>query len=270
VQLKRLRVNAPRRALFLGALALAAGSLAAADALGAPAPSREMTFIEQENGLALVLQVEPAARDAGSFVFRVPGRGLYEGSVGAAMRVHSSRSITIDFEGAALLRPRVNPEEPAAAQRPRSATIRLQAQVDPVRREAQATLREGDLSFHLNTHRGPSGVVPRQTLEAFETALLASDWSALHALANRDLRAAYTPAAFAAQSEAEAARVGRIVGLRRLSVSDPQSNDAGARWVVVGYAVQVRSPGGALSESLYDAFFIPELREWKLWYTAAR
>jgi hypothetical protein len=34
--------------------------------------------------------------------------------------------------------------------------------------------------------------------------------------------------------------------------------------------VRTRAPSGVMTETLYDAFFITELTDWKLWYTVAR
>jgi len=269
MQLSGMRPTFSRIAILV-ALALVTIGLAARDVSAAPTPSREMTFIEQETGLALILQVEPFARNPGAFVFRVPGRGLYEGSVGTAMRVVSPQSIVIDFTGPAVLRPPVDPGQPVAAQRAVPVTVRLQAQVDPSHREAEAKLRDGESSFQLNTHRRAGQGIPADTLRAFETALVASDWTSLYALSNRDLRSAYTAQTFASQAEAEALRVGRVLSVGRLSVSDVLSDDSGARWVVVGYSVRTRAPSGVITETRYDAFFIAELRDWKVWYTVAR
>jgi len=183
------------------------------------------------------------------------------------MRARSPRSVTIDYEGPAMLLSRAAPQDDA--REPIQVTVRLLAQVDPQGREAEVTLRHEGSQFHLNTRRGGSGGVPLATLDAFETAMLESDWATLHGLMNRDVRSAYTVSEFAAQGMAEEARVGRVAGIRRLSVSRPDSNDDGAEFVVVSYDVDMRSPSGVVGTTRYDASFIAE-PEWRIWYTAAR
>lgn len=248
-------------------VSLAAVIVLASYASGAPNAPREMTFIDRASGHAFVLQVEPGAPEAGSFTFRAPGTGLYQGTVGSAMRARSPRSITIDYEGPAMLVPRATPEDDGGE--PVQVTVRLLAQVDPQERQAEVTLRHDGSKFHLNTRRNASGGVPLATLEGFETAMLASDWATLYGLMNRDVRSAYTVEEFAAQGTAEEARVGHVVGIRRLSVSRPDSNDDGAVFVVVSYDVDRRSPSGLASTTRYDAYFIAE-PDWRIWYTAAR
>ena len=253
------------------ALALAIAGLAGAQLVrGAPAPSREMTFIDHDRGYALVLQVEPAATDAGAFVFRVPGRGLYRGTVGAAMRVLSPTSVVVRYEGPALLGPHTGYGESGSPQpAPRTVQIRLQAQVNPTQRTAEATLTEGAERFHLVARTVSKGDLA-QTLRTFEAATLAADWATLYGLMNRDIRAAYTPAAFADQGARQVALAGRVVGLRRGTVGEVQTTDGGVSSVSVAYTVEVRAPGGTLTSTGYDALFIPEGAAWKVWLTGPR
>lgn len=261
-----------KRLLLLTVLVVAAAaSPFALAAAGAPAPSRLMTFIDLDSGLALRLQVEPGARDAGAFVLRVPGRGLYEGTLGSDMRVHAPTSITLDYEGPASLGAHVTAERSDGPATPAPVVIGLRGQIDPAARTAQVTLTDRGERFHLNTRNDHGRAALRAALERFEAALVAADWSALYALMNRGIRAAYTEATFAQQGAAEVARVGPVVAVRRGAVGREQRDDDGAVFVVVRYEVDHRAPSGAtVSTTPYLAYFIPEGGSWRLWYSEER
>lgn len=256
-------------AATLGALG-AATLLLAPVARGAPAPSRLMTFIDYRSGLALTLQVQPAVPDAGTFRFRVPGRGLYTGSVGAAMQVRSPRAVIVHFEGEALLRPLASLAEPSAAAAPPVAVhIELQAEIDPARRRAQATLREDRLHFHLEApHADPEEA--RKVIAAFEQATRAEDWATLYPLLNSDLRRAFDPASFAAHMQSEIARAGRVLSLRRLALSELQLQDDGAAFVVASYQAELAVPSDGRATRSYDVYFVRQVDGWKLWFSRER
>lgn len=103
----------------------------------------------------------------------------------------------------------------------------------PSARTAQVTLTDRGERFHLFTRNDHGRAALRAALERFEAALVARDRSALYALMNRGIRAAYTEATFARQGAAEAARVSPIVAVRRGAVA-------------------------SLSTTPYLAYFIPE------------
>lgn len=252
-------------AVATAALAVASGAVSRAAAV----PSREMTFIDRDSGFALTLQVEPAARDAGAFVFRVPGVGLYEGRAGAAMRALSPTSVVVDFTGPAVIAPRTSFDGTDAPSPARATTVTLHAQVDPAHRTAEATLTDGAGRYHLVVRGVDKGALAT-TLKTFETAAVAGDFVALYGLMNLDVRASFDASSFAAQGAAQVAKVGGIAALRRLSVGDVQTTDSGASYVLVSYSADVRGPTGALTTTTYDVYFIPELSAWRIWYTAAR
>jgi hypothetical protein len=227
-----------------------------------------VTFIDQGSGVAMTIQIEPTARDAGAFWFRVPGMGIYEGNAGSGMSAHSPRSVTVKFDGTADLIERADPNtEPSA---PAPVTVRLLAQIDPVAREAEATLFHDGTQFHLNTRTNDRTGVPLETLAALEAAIVASDWAAVHPLMNSDIQSAYSVAEFAAHGAAEEARAGHIEALRRRAVSDPFAMDNGALVVVVTYDADLRTASGFLSTTTYDVNFIAQMGEWKIWYSVAR
>lgn len=236
---------------------------------GAPPASREMTFIDRESGYALALQVEPTARDAGAFVFRVPGVGLYSGRAGATMRVLSASSIVVHFDGPAVLGPHRSSEASGSVTTTRTVTVSLQAQVNPTQRTAEATLTDGATRYHLIARNVDKGGL-QSTLRQFEDATVAADWVVLYQLMNKDVRAGYTLDSFAAQGNDQVAAIGRITALRQVAVSDVQTNDNGAMFVVVTYSADMRSPAGVTTTTHYDVFFIPELGSWRMWYSTAR
>ncbi len=262
----------PRAAGAGIAIAIAVAGALAFGARGAAPASRVMTFIDADSGLALAIQVEPAARDAGAFVFRVPGRGIYEGDAGRGMVGHSANSITVNYDGPATLRVRTGIDVPVGATIvPAVVTISVQAQIDPSKRTAEATLTDGTARFHLNTRNDNSRPKALElALGRFEAAIVAQDWTTLYALMNRDVRAAYSAAAFAAQGSSEAMMHGRIIRATRLATGGEQRTDHGAVFIAVRYAVDVSTPSGTLATTIYDAFFIPEGDAWSIWYTAVR
>ena len=230
-----------------------------------------MTLIDDRSKVALTLQVEPLARDAGAFVVRVPGRGLYVGRAGAAMRVASPTSVVVHYEGSAVLRAHTAPGDTTTGTdaRPLAVSVSLQAQVDPAHRTGQATLTHGADRYHLVVAAtGKADLLP--TLRSFEAATLAADWATLYTLMNSDVARSYTAASFAAEADAQLATVGRITALRRLSIGDVQTNDLGARSVVVAYEAELRAPGGPVTLTTYDAHFLRQAEAWKLWFTAPR
>lgn len=151
----------------------------------------------------------------------------------------------------AVLGPHTGYQESGSPQpAPRTVQIRLQAQANPTQRTAEATLTEGVERFHL-VARTKGDLA--QTLQTFEAATLAADWATLYGLMNRDIRAAYTPAAFADQGARQVALAGRVVALRRGTVGEVQTTD-----------------GGVISVSVAYPFFVREADGWKLWTTTRR
>ncbi len=247
---------------FVAALALAiVGVVVIAQA--APLPSRQMTFVDERSGLVLTLQVEPGAADAGHFVLEVPSRGSYVGLAGGAMRALSPTSVIVNFDGAATFRP-----APDAGGPPRRASVRLQAQVDPAHRTAEATLTEGTSRFHLVVPAiGRGGIEP--TLAAFERATAADDGGALYDLMDLEVTTRYTRQAFAQLWAQQSASVGRVVALRRLSVGDVQTTDLGLSFITVTYDADLQLPGGVTRTARFDVFFLRQAGAWRFWSTSS-
>lgn len=256
-------MSAPRavRAATLVVLAAFTGLVAYDDqsAVGAAPATHEVTFIDQRSGFALSVQIDFAARDAGHFTFRIPGRGAYSGNSGSAMRVLAPTSVQVSYSGPAVLRT----TGPAGSTS--TVDVNLQAHLDPAHMTAEATLRHGAESFHLVAqHRGVGGLQP--TISAVENAIVANDPVALYPLLNASAKRAYDSSAFASLWTTQSATLGRITALRRMNESDVQTNDQGYDYVIVEYSADISDPGGR-STAIFKAFFISEPDGWKLWTT---
>jgi hypothetical protein len=234
-------------------------------------PDRTITFVDQRSGMALTMQTDPAAGDAGRFSFRVPDIGVYTGGAGADMRVLAPTSIVVDYSGPAVLRPLTDGAGNAggAVQAPTPVTIRLQAQLDPAHRTAEATLIEGSRRSHMVVASAGRGEF-LQALRDFETAMAADDPAALYALMNSDIRAANASSEFVRTWREQESRLGRVTALRRTTISDITTDALGVTFAVVTYAATVTSPAGVPTIHSYDARFVLQSDGWKLWYTSPR
>lgn len=258
---------------FCGILARAVPAVLALSAVllvggsdGAVLASRTMTLYDDHTSLEFSLQVEPQAPDPGRFDLRVPGFGVYEATAGPDMKVVSPTSVIVKYQGEAVLRPFVTLEGlQGTVIAPSKRSIELQAQVDPMHHTGQAQLTDGSARYHLvAAHANDRGGLV-STLRAFESAYRTEDWATAYTLMNSDVRAAYTSAAFAGYMSGQMARQGSIQGLVRLATGDIVSDDSGATYVPVTYAVTVRSTAGMLTTQQYIFYFIRQRDGWRLW-----
>ncbi len=247
-------------------LAVGVLMLAGTAAAWATFTTKQMTFVDAKRGTGLTVQVGQAASDAGHFIFVVDGRGSYEVSDRTAMTVHSDTSVTFQYAGPAQFRP-----DPDSGARFVASTvdIKFQAQVDPGHHTAEATLSELGGQFHLVVGAVGRGGI-ETTLRAFEDAVLRGDGRALYPILDSVLAAHYTTDEFARAMDAQIASAGRVVSLRRVSVSDVQYDDFGSVFMVVRYETQTASPSGTPATVLYDAYFVREGDAWRLWFTGER
>lgn len=127
----------------------------AAVAAVALTPGRTLTFTDERTGYSLTMQTDPAAADARHFTFRVPGLGIYVGSAGTSMRVLTSTSVIVQYDGSASLRPITDAAGVITGRitAPQGVAVRLQAQIDPAHATAEATLTEASGAFHLASAR---------------------------------------------------------------------------------------------------------------------
>ena len=186
------------------------------------------------------------------------------------MRVLTPTSVVVQFDGTALLRPAIANDGRVlgSVTRPTPVTIHLQAQVDPQHHTAEATLDEGSNHYHLVVPAtGNAGV--GTTLTAMEDALVRDDPRALFPLLSSDY-AKYTADSYAQLWTAQAATVGRIVSLQRVSTGDPVSTDAGITYIQVVYDAVILLPSGAESNASFDAYLVREGTDWRLWTTNRR
>lgn len=258
-----MRLNfAVLRASGIVALAATAGWIGFVDhepgAAGSPA-LHEQTFIDDRSGLAIAVQLDQAAADAGHVTFRVPGRGAYSAQARADMRVLTSTSVEIKYAGPSVLRT----SGPSGGVS--STQITLQAHLDPAHHTAEATLVDGKDRFHLVAQNvGVGGLDP--AVVAVERAITANDPAALYPLLNAKLARAVDASAFVASWNAQSAALGRITALRRTSTGSPQVTDQGFWFVAIEYSAEIAAPSGA-SSATFKAFFIHEPTGWKLWTT---
>lgn len=253
-----------RRAGWLVALVALTGLGSAAAQADTPA-SGTGTFVDGRRGTSMTIQTSSTAPDAGRFVFRVPGLGNYVGEAGTAMRVQGRSNVQVRFEGAVTLRPALDGSGAITGSVlvPRAALIELRAELDLRRRSAEASLREGRARYELVARRLGRGDLDR-TMKAVEQAILAEDPAALYPHLAGDLRAALSPAAFAAEWQAQAAAIGRISAMRQTAVTEPEVNELGFEFVVATYEVKRVTPAGVTTTNVFEVFFVREGDEWKL------
>lgn len=227
-----------------------------------------ITVVDGRNGASLTIQTAAAAADAGHFVFRVPGLGHYVGEAGLGMRVLSPTSVVVRWRGQATLRPEVawDGTISGTVRSPIAVSIEIQAQVDPAHQTAEATLREGPRRYQLVAPAAARGDLER-AMRAVEAAFLADDPAALYPYANGDLRAAYTPEAFAAAWRAQASTIGRVTAMRATAVSDPETNELGFVFVTATYEVERITPAGTTETKAFDVLFVREGDSWKLLFS---
>ena len=248
-------------------LAVAASLVASADTL----PSRVLTFVDDRDGLSLTIQTQVSAPDAGRFTFKVRGLGGYVGHAGAAMRSLSPSSVVVRFAGDATLRPEVATDGTitGSLETPSAAQVELQAQIDPTRHTAEATLSDGNRRYHLVARSSGRGELDR-TLGAVEQAFVDDDPLALYAEVNGDVRSAYSAADFASTGRSQSAPIGRVAAMRRLAVTEPQTNELGMISIVATYEVERLTPSGASEVTVFDVFFVQEGASWKLLFSRPR
>ncbi len=255
------------RRLFIvaagGVIAVVIAAIGARAVLASPPTSQLLTFRDHlDPNLVLTIEADPAASDAGMFSMRVPARGIYLSRVGAQLRVASPTSTIAQYAGDADLI--VN----SAGHLSRSVmAVTLQAELDPSHHTAQATLTVGSDRFHLVQPAAGKGGI-ETALRAFETALAANDWRSIYALTTVDITGNLGADAFVTQATAQQSSVGTTTGLQRQSVGDIHTNPAGMSFVVATYAITQLRPGGSSVTSTYDAYFVLQGDNWKLWFTA--
>lgn len=260
----------PRR--LIPTIGFCAVTVFAAFTAGGVSPAtRPLTFLDRDSDLSISVQLDPAAADAGRFAFRVPGRGVYVGTLGSAMRRNSDHSTSVHYAGPATLAPLLSLDGAGSGgvQRPLAVTVELQAQLDPANHGAQATLREGGQRYHLVAPpKGTAGVA--QTLRRFEDAVLGNDPQALYALMSADVRADTTADGFAAMWQSQGRAIGRVTALRRTALGDAQVNELGYTYVVATYRAERIAPDGAQASASFEVFLIREGADWKLLFSRER
>ena len=255
-----------RPAVLVAVIAVSLSMLVGTTAARALFATKQLTFVDAKRGTGLTVQVGQAAPDSGHFIFVVDGRGSYEVNVRTAMDVHSDTSVTLHYSGPAQFLP--DPDSTARFV-VSAVDVTFQGQVDPTHHTAEATLTESAGQFHLVVAAvGRSGI--ETTLKTFEDAVLRGDSRAIYGLVDGVLAARYTADDFARAFDAQVASAGRVVLLRRLSVSDVQNDDFGSVFIVVRYEAQTADASGVLTTAPYDAYFLREGDAWRLWFTGAR
>jgi hypothetical protein len=246
----------------------AAAVLAAPLAHGAATDPRVLTFLDDNTpSMTFSLQVEQQGPDAGAFAFVAPGRGIYRGVTGTAMRVLSPTSIVVQYDGPATLQQSPNILDTSADPGPATAiSVHLQAQVDAAHHTAEATLTDTSGGFHLVDRNSSNNTEP--TLKTFEAAVVAADWRTIFGMMNSDVTANYTLASFVADASTQSASAGRILALRRVSVGPAQTGDDGVTSFQADYDVDVQAAGQTTQH--YTAVFVQQGGDWKIWFTDLR
>jgi hypothetical protein len=231
----------------------------------------QLTLIDPQAGYALTAQVGSGAFASGHIAFFVPSRGVYIAETGSALRELTPTSTVVKYEGPASLRPSVNADGTISGsiRRPTTVQIRLQAQLDRTHRTGEATLDEGTLRYHLVVSAAGKGALA-QALGAFEDAIVRDDGAAVYDLMNGDITSRYTRDAFAQNWSAQATSTNKVVALKQLSVGDPVTTDSGMTTVIVVYSVSYTTPGGRSGTATWDAYFIRQGVDWKLFFTRPR
>jgi hypothetical protein len=236
-----------------------------------PASGRQ-TFVDIRHGLSITVQLEPTAFDAGMFVFRVPGLGSYKGDARAAMRVEHGEGergvVHIEYRGPATLGP--NPADPTATVKAAtSVQVTLDAQFDTLRATGEAQLTHGEREFELHADAvKASEALP--TMRAFEKAILGNDPTSLYSIMSGDVTEAHTPDQFAALWRSQAPAIGQLTAMRRVAVSDAQTNTLGFVFVVATYDVDLTAPAGARKTARFDVYLVREPTGWKILFSTAR
>jgi hypothetical protein len=219
---------------------------------------------DEEGDLTLRVQIEPNAANAGAFSLRVPGGQVYAGTLGSAMTIHSSSSITVNYAGSAVRYPAL--DQPSANLAPTTVAIALQGQLNPGARTGQVILDDGPQHFHLQARGGARAPALTPTLNTFEQAVRQGNWGTVYGLLMSEITAANTQADFVAKMAQADAALGPVVAVRRGSVGQAEVSDLGVITATVVYSMDRRAPGGATSTTAYDATFVLEGTAWKLWY----
>jgi hypothetical protein len=243
--------------------------IAALSAGGTVPASRPLTFFDRDGESSITVQLDPAARDAGVFSFRVPGRGAYRGILGDAMRRNSDHSTSIHYRGPAVLSPLLSLDGSSSGgeQRPMAVLIELQAQLDPAAHGGQATLREGGQAYHIVVSPRTSAGVSN-TLRRFEDAVLRDDPAGVYVILTSEVRADLTSEAFVSMWRSQP--VGQVTSLRRLSVADAQVNELGYMYVIATYRADRITPARSTESRTFEIFVIREGSDWKLLFSRAR
>lgn len=258
------------RRSWLVALLLAVVTLAVppdAPARAAPEPSELLTLRDRGTAMTWTIEADPRSRDAGQFAWRVPGHGIFLPSAPADLEVRSAQVTAVRYEGhGQVLSVPVDASTPPTAS---AVSLRLIGHVDLVHRSGEATLWADGERFHLVT---PAGARPPsvRTLQLFEDALRANDWSAAYDLVNSDIASSFGRDEFVAIALAQQAAVGTVATLRRVAVGEVRTNPAGLTYVIVSYEVSYRRAGAITAPVRYELYWVLEGEDWRVWFGARR
>lgn len=262
-----------RPQVFLGVIGIlgvvAAGLLATTLGVGAPAPGRLLTFEDRSSGGVISIETDLGSAEAGQFSIRVPGRGTFIGVAAADLR-------SVAGQGADVMVVQYDGEiELITAAVSSRAQGRLRGNLNISRHTAEMTFwfgigarGLGSAEVHHLVALAPSRAGLQQAAAALAEALQANDWGRVYDVASAELRGDAGRDAFIAEGHAGGGDP--VVGVEIERIGEPSTSPQGVSFAVAVLNVLHRSSSVGDHSVVYDAYFILEGSDWKLWFTVER
>ncbi len=223
------------------------------------------SFIDQQTGRYLTVQLMPQQTTTGTFTFAVPGVGLFISSIPARVASKDRSTITLYYDGAGTLDREAKLDILGATRTQTSGVvavvhIRLEAEVDRAQGSAHAQLWSDNASYTMES-RVPQHDADR-ALKAIIDALVDQDWHMLYAYNSRLLRTTKSEGAFATMMDNAVRAVGAPV--RGSIVTVPAySSKEGGHFLATARLALTTEKGDMRQVRTYDVQVVPDADGWR-------
>jgi hypothetical protein len=265
-------VMAARGARVVLALVITVSVAVAAVMVGAPGTGTGadgsagfLAFKDASAGSSMSVGLQDAGAARGRFEFAVDGVGLFWPADVATVAVKSDSSVIVRYDGPGFLDARAQLDDTFGFHK-RSGDwtkvdIRLEAQVNPDRITASATLWSGAQQFVM-VDRRPTPDADQDLATILDT-VRRSDWSALYGWLYAGARATTTESAFVEQTRAAFTARGTVVAVDRVGVLS--YGDGRAGFDTASQAVTLTMSSGGNQTTLHaTASLVWETNRWSL------
>ncbi len=218
-------------------------------------------FMDSSRQTTFSVHSDSADPDYGEFSFDVPGVGTYVGGGRDSIKpTANGKGVSINFKGAVQLM-----AAPGSNLPPGRRTVNLNAQVGPVTGHATAVLIDAGKFYQMISHA--PGANAEVAVKGVANAFKNRDWKSLYDLTSSTFTEGKTVEAFAAESVAQEAQLGRVVQVDLLSKPNVQFSPQGVWFFTVRTHVTFDMGGTTRTQDFTD-YYLLEGDQWKFWLSA--